>query len=82
MLINELMKEFSQLPELLDVEQNLKSVNKKTIIQATATATPLLISNIWKKRKEKTWRQSAQVTEFLKLSRKTLNNSTEMHRNF
>ena len=53
MLINELMKEFSQLPELLDVEQNLKSVNKKTIIQATATATPLLISNIWKKRKEK-----------------------------
>ena len=53
MLINELMKEFSQLPELLDVEQDLKSVNKKTKIQATGTATPLLISDIWKKRKEK-----------------------------
>ena len=53
MLINELMKEFSQLPELLDVEQSLQSVNKKTKIQASTTAIPLLISNIWKKEKER-----------------------------
>ena len=54
MLINELMKEFSQLPELLDIEQNFKSGNTQIKIQASMTATPLLISNIWEKRKDKT----------------------------
>ena len=47
------MEEFSQLPELLEIEQSLDSGNKNTRIQASMASVPLLRSNISKKRKDK-----------------------------